>query len=112
MTLGENLNKLRKNRNMTQEQIAILLGIGTNSYQNYELNKRKPNIDMLIKLSKIFEVSIDELILGETSLYIGRLNRHGYNIHKTIHQATTEELIEELNNRKDFPMNIKIKNHR
>lgn len=68
MNIGENLNKLRKNKNMTQEQIAKLLGIGTNSYQKYELNSRKPNIDMLIKLSVIFEVSIDELILGETSI--------------------------------------------
>lgn len=109
MSLGENIKKYRMNKEMTRDDLAKLLDIAPTSLQNYELNSRKPNIDMLIKLSNILEVSIDVLVAGEKSIYIDRLNRAGVNLIRDISQLSTQELIEELNSRDDFPIKINIK---
>lgn len=58
----ENLKYLRKKANMTQQQVADILGITQQAYANYESNKREPDRQMLIKLAQIFEVSTDFLL--------------------------------------------------
>lgn len=66
----ENLKYLRKKANMTQQQIADILGITQQAYANYESNKREPDRQMLIKLAQIFEVSTD-FLLGIEDACIG-----------------------------------------
>ena len=109
MTLGENIGKYRREKGFTQEELAKIIGVATGSMQNYELNKRKPNYETLNEISKVLEVSIDDLINGESSIYINRLNRNGATIKRDISELTTNDLIEELNNRNDFPMKLKLK---
>lgn len=62
---GERLKGLRKNRHWTIEEVAEKLGVGRSTYAGYEVEDRKPPIQNLIKLSKLFEVSVD-YILGLT----------------------------------------------
>lgn len=57
-----NLKNLRKTFNKTQEEIAKNLNLQKQTYQNYELGKREPNIDTLIKLADYFDVSLDFLV--------------------------------------------------
>lgn len=61
-TFGERLKQLRTEKNLTQKDMAIYLGIATNAYQNYEYNKREMNIKTLTTLADFFDVSIDYLI--------------------------------------------------
>ena len=61
MMLGKNLKYLRAKLNMTQDEIADKLGCKRSAYKEYEY-ERTPPIDMLIKLSAIFEASLDELV--------------------------------------------------
>lgn len=56
------LKELRTNLNKTQDEVAFDLGIKKQTYQNYELKKREPDVDMLIKLANYFDVSLDHLI--------------------------------------------------
>ena len=56
------LYKLRKEKNLTQEQIAKKINTAPNTYANYEKGKTEPNIETLIKLADYFHVSVDELI--------------------------------------------------
>jgi len=59
--LPKNLKMLRKQKNITQQNIAIQLNISQEAYSLYENGKREPNIDTLIKLAELFGVSLDIL---------------------------------------------------
>ncbi len=59
------LKKIRKARHLNQLKVAMDLNISREALSHYENGKRSPDIDMLIKLSDYFDVSIDYLIRGE-----------------------------------------------
>ncbi len=65
MEYYERIKFLRQKNNMSQEDLSELLGIGQQTLSQYEKNKRKLPIDLLISYSKIFNVSID-YIMGIT----------------------------------------------
>ncbi len=60
------LKELREDNDFTQEQIAIVLNCGRNTYCQYENEKRQIPIEQLIKLSRFYKTSID-YILEETN---------------------------------------------
>ena len=59
------LKLIRKSRNLNQQKVAMDLNISREALSHYENGKREPSLDMLNKLSKYFDVSIDYLINGE-----------------------------------------------
>ena len=58
------LKQIRKERNLTQLKLAMDLNIARESLSHYENGKREPSIELLIKMSEYFNVSIDFLISG------------------------------------------------
>ena len=64
MNFGEQIKKLRADRGLTQQKIADDLGITRQAISNWENNKNLPDIEMLIIISKTFDLTLDELILG------------------------------------------------
>lgn len=60
----KNLKETRNSCGMTQKQVAEKLGVVESCYANWEQGRTEPSIEMLRKLSKIFSVSIDDLIIG------------------------------------------------
>lgn len=58
----KNLMKIREERKMTQTEIAKKLNVARNTVSQWENLKRSPNCEMLIKLSNLLKVSIDELL--------------------------------------------------
>jgi len=59
------LRKIRKLRNLNQLKVAMDLNISRESISYYENGKREPSLDLLVQMSKYFNVSIDYLITGE-----------------------------------------------
>lgn len=59
-----NLKDARKACSLTQKQVAISLNVVESCYANWEQGRTEPNIEMLRKLSKILNISIDDLING------------------------------------------------
>ncbi len=59
---SKNLKEARKQKFLTQKQVATMLNVVESCYANWEQGRTEPNIDMLRKLCKILEVSADELI--------------------------------------------------
>ena len=59
------LKKIRKEKKLNQLKVAMDLHISREALSHYENGKRDPNLDMLNKLSRYFNVSIDYLINGE-----------------------------------------------
>ncbi len=66
MTYQERIRGLREDRDLTQKQIADLLGVAQTTYSQYELGKRSLPIDYLIALCKFYNRSAD-YILGLTN---------------------------------------------
>ncbi len=61
----KNLKEIRRERDLTQKEIAKKLGVVESCYANWEQGRTEPSIAMLRKLCEIFSVSLDELINGE-----------------------------------------------
>lgn len=62
MSVGTTIKKLRRDRNITQEQLAEMLGVSTNAVSQWECDKTAPDISHLPVLANIFEVSADVLL--------------------------------------------------
>ena len=60
--LVENLCRLRKAHHYTQQEISDLLNISRQAYSNYETSKRTPDLDSLIRLADIYNLSLDQLV--------------------------------------------------
>lgn len=63
---SERLQQLKAERNILQKNIATDNNISLRAYQYYERGEREPNLTVLIKLARYFNVSIDYLV-GETN---------------------------------------------
>ena len=64
MNLNERLHDLRKKAGYSQEQLAELLGISRQAISKWESGQGNPDIDNIIKLTKIYQVSADYILLG------------------------------------------------
>ena len=62
MSIGTTIKRLRRDKGMTQEQLAELLGLSTNAISQWECDKTAPDISNLPILANIFEVSADVLL--------------------------------------------------
>lgn len=56
------IERLRKERNLTQHELAGILGVSQGAISMIELGQRKPSYDLLIHMADYFGVSLDELI--------------------------------------------------
>jgi len=65
MEFNEKLQQLRKQNNWTQEQLAEKLYVSRTAISKWEIGKSYPNIESLKSISKLFSVSIDDLLSGE-----------------------------------------------
>lgn len=65
MNFSDNLIKLRKTKGWSQEDLADKLSLSRQAISKWEVGTSKPDIDNLINLSKLFKVSIDQLVNNE-----------------------------------------------
>lgn len=65
MSFRDNLQHLRATRNMTQEQLAMLLGVSRQSVTKWEAERSYPEMDKLLKLCQIFDCTLDDLVQGD-----------------------------------------------
>lgn len=70
MEFGEKLQQLRKNKGLTQEELANAVYVSRTAVSKWESGRGYPNIDSLRQLSKLFSISIDGLLSGDELLTI------------------------------------------
>lgn len=61
---GKRIQQLRIKKGLTQERIAEILNIDRSVYSRIEAGKKGSSIDLYIRLSELFNVSLDYLVLG------------------------------------------------
>lgn len=62
MELGERLTMLRKEKGFLQKDVADYLHLTVATVSNYEKNVRMPNLETLVKLADLYDVSTDYLL--------------------------------------------------
>ena len=67
MNLGERIYQLRTQKNLSQGDLADMLNVSRQSISKWETNSSVPELDKLIKLSQVFGVTLDALVLEKTS---------------------------------------------
>lgn len=68
MEFKDRLKYLREENNWTKSDTAKKIGVSYSAYSNYEYGNREPNLDMIKKMAKVFNVSSLYLIEGEKTL--------------------------------------------
>lgn len=67
LNIGERIAQLRKQHNLSQDELAKKAEVSRTIIGNYERNANTPSIEVVIKLAKVFKVSVD-YIIGEGQL--------------------------------------------
>ncbi|RLI43580.1 DNA-binding protein [Candidatus Bathyarchaeota archaeon] len=64
--LGENLRRIRQTKQVTQAELARVVGVDPTFISKLELGKRLPSLPILLKLATALNVTIDELLDNNT----------------------------------------------
>lgn len=83
MNLADNLKRIRKEHNLSQEQLAEELGVSRQSVSKWESGQAYPEMDKVLQLCKLFDVNIDEL-LNQNIKEVTKAKQSKININKYI----------------------------
>ena len=64
MSLGTNISRLRAEHHLSQGDLAEALAVSRQSVSQWETDSSVPDLDRLVKLSRVFDVTLDELVMG------------------------------------------------
>lgn len=67
MSFGENLQSIRKQNHLSQEDLAEMLGVSRQAVSKWELGEGYPEVEKLLVLSKKFNISLDSLMGNESA---------------------------------------------
>jgi transcriptional regulator with XRE-family HTH domain len=65
MTFSEKVTKFRKNKNLTQKEMAKKIGVGITQMVRYEKGVSSPTLEIIKNIAKTLEISTDELVFEE-----------------------------------------------
>ncbi|PEG68181.1 XRE family transcriptional regulator [Lactobacillus johnsonii] len=68
MEFNEQIKRLRKENNLTQEEMAKKLNVTRQAISNWENNRNLPDFEMIILIAETFDFSLDELILEDKKM--------------------------------------------
>ncbi|EOH94516.1 helix-turn-helix domain-containing protein [Enterococcus pallens] len=68
MEVGEKLRERRNTLHMTQDEVAEALGVTRQTISNWENGRSYPDIERIIRLSDIYQLSLDELLKGDNKM--------------------------------------------
>ena len=77
MNIGDKLVELRKKKGLSQEELAEKLDVTRQTISKWELNETSPNINQAKEISRLFNVSLDELVCNNISdILINKMNKN------------------------------------
>ncbi|WP_368791357.1 helix-turn-helix domain-containing protein [Companilactobacillus farciminis] len=82
MDFGAQMKKLRTSRELTQEQVAQKLNVSRQTISSWENNRNLPDLEMVVLIARIFNISLDNLILGDPTM-TNKLVKDGSDMKRT-----------------------------
>lgn len=102
MAFNNQLTKLRKRKNITQNELADMLGVKQYVISSWEIGRSEPNINQIIALSNIFNISTDYLL--DNSIIRVNTEEEFYKIIENIKQDTQDDVAKQVSEIcKDLP---------
>ncbi len=109
LKIGENIKRLRRSHNITQEQLAEILNVSCAAVSKWETGDTYPDITLIFPLSHYFGISVDEL-MGYDALIIeneiSQLLKKYFKLQQDFKHKEASDLICEA--RKKYPQDYKI----
>ena len=109
LTIGETIKRLRKERDITQEELAEILGVTCQSVSRWENNSCYPDIELIPTITSFFDISSDVLLGIDIEKNNEQIQKYLDTARKLCHQGKWEEytaILREAN--KKFPRDYKI----
>ena len=70
MNFGDRLRRFREERDITQQQMAERIPMNQSNYSKIERNTQQPSLDQLIRIVEILNITLDELLGIDPSIYL------------------------------------------
>lgn len=105
--IGENIRFFRKERSMTQEQLAEAVGVTAGAIYKWEAHRSIPDIGLIMELAELFGISVDvllgfELKSGKVDAMLARIEQYQRNQDFEMAAAQAERALQK------FPNNFKV----
>lgn len=68
MNFSNQIKKIRIDNNLTQEQLGEKLSVSRQTISSWETNRNLPDLEMVVTIAKLFQLSLDQLILGDDTM--------------------------------------------
>ena len=110
--IGENIKRLRLNRQITQEQLSVSMGVSCAAVSKWERGETLPDISLLPLLAHYFSVSIDEL-MGYNAARIEEEIKHFMEEHGRLFRAGKREEYTRLSDKayREYPNDYRVINY-
>ncbi len=92
MAIGDVIKKYRKNKGMTQEEMAVCLGITTPAVNKWERGNTLPDITLLAPIARLLDITIDELLCFKDELTEEEINQYISNVQKDLKDHSFHEV--------------------
>lgn len=92
MTIADRIQTLRKSKGMSQEELADAAGVSRQAVSKWESEQSTPDLDKVVILSEIFDVTTDYLLKGIEPVET--------NDHKTMADVVDQKILTEKNSRR------------
>ena len=92
MSIGSNIRSLREELGLTQEQVADKIGITFQAVSSWERDEYKPDIDKIMKLAELFDVSVSALVEEKKGVFKTKDAIYNWEHMKTYVKTTAKNL--------------------
>lgn len=91
MTIGEKIRQLRRERDMTQEELASSLGVAYQTVSKWETGATSPDLGLIVPIARLFQVTTDELFDYSENADRARLEELEAQYQETFHTGDLKE---------------------
>lgn len=92
MAIGDVIKKYRKNRGMTQEEMAACLGVTTPAVSKWETGNTLPDITLLAPIARLLDITTDELLSFKDELTDEEINQYLSKVQKDLKDKSFHEV--------------------
>ncbi len=111
LTLGKNIRNLRREKNITQEEFAVIFGVSYQSVSRWENGTCYPDMELLPDIAEYFGITVDKLIGADKTAEQKEVNRYLERFQEAVSRGAVYECIDiAREGTKEYPNNYALLN--